>query len=364
LRQALERQDRTALVQLATSSDVASLPAPTLVLLGEALAESGAVGQAVAVLRQGQRRFPGDFEISCRLGWHLGPSKNDEAIRFLTAALAIRPSSVRARLDLGGELLHAGALDEAIATFREVTHLQEVGAEGYSALGLALGQKGELKEAASAYQIALGFRPAPGAVPGLPALGPTLDALSPRHGVLLLIGTEIAQGEEVSPDKLVVAQVGGGVKKYRRLVVGDRVVFGQLLAHLDDRRAVEELAARRQKAAAALAALAAAGQARDEAERRYRTAQQLRRKNEVSEEELERAMLTWAIAVGQAESGKAELEAAQDAVKQAQTVLGLHEIRSPVGGMIKSIYTSPGSAIRSLQPMLGIQELLGPGLPP
>jgi serine/threonine protein kinase/Flp pilus assembly protein TadD/biotin carboxyl carrier protein len=363
LRQALQRQDRTALVELATSADVANLAAPTLVLLGEALAESGVSGEAVAVLRQGQRRYPGDFGISRQLGWHLGLTRPDEAIRFLTAALAIRPSSVQARLDLGGILLHKGAVDEAVATFREVTRLQPDCVEGYSALGLALRHKGALKESLAAYRMALGLQPAPAAVPGLPALGPTLEVRSPRHGILLVLGTEVAQGEKVGPDRLVAALVGGRVKTYRCLEVGDVVEAGQLLARLDDRRALAELAVRQNKAAAALANLAAARAAQTEAEDRCQRALRLRGKKGVSQEELARALLARDRAARETEVSKAELEAARDEVKQAQAILGLHEIRSPIRGVVKCIYNRPGEAVRSLQRVLGIQELKGPGPP-
>jgi tetratricopeptide (TPR) repeat protein len=363
LRRARERQDRTTLVKLATSSEVTTLPAPTLVLLGEALAEAWAFGHASAILRQGQRRYPGDFWINRQLGWYLGPTHTDEAIRFLSAALAIRPSSVRGRLNLGGMLLHKGAVDEAVSTFREVIRLQPDCAEGYAALGVALRQQGALKEAFAAYRTALGLKPAPRAVPGLPALGPTLEVPSPRYGTLLVVGTEVTQGEKVAPDRLVVAQVGGGVKQYRRLEVGDVVAAGQLLARLDDRSALADLAVRQRKAAAALTTLVAALKARNEAEDRYQRAQQLRRKA-VSEEDLARAQSARARAVRQAEARKAEWEAAREDVKQAQTILGLHEIRSPVRGRVKCIYNFPGEAVRSLQPVLGIQELKGPGSPP
>jgi serine/threonine protein kinase/cytochrome c-type biogenesis protein CcmH/NrfG len=357
LRRALVRQDRTALVELAASPEVASLPAPTLVLLGEALAESGEFSQAIAILRQGQRRYPGDFWISHRLGWYFGPTQTDEAVRFLTAALAIRPSSVRVGLNLGGMLLHKGAVDEAIAAFREVTRLQPSCAEAYSALGLALHQKGALKEAFAAYGTALRLRPAPRAVPGQPALGPTLEVLSPRWGILLVIGTEVPEGEKVSPDSLVLARAYGVMKKYRRLREGDLVGAGQLLARLDDRCALAALAISERRAAAARATLLVSRKARDEAERRYRRAQRLRKKNEVSEEEIAQARFAQARALAEVEGQQAEWEAARGEVKQAQTILGLHEVRSPVRGVVKAIYNRPGEAVWSLQTVLAIQEI-------
>jgi multidrug efflux pump subunit AcrA (membrane-fusion protein) len=248
-------------------------------------------------------------------------------------------------------------LDEAIATFREVTRLQPSCAQAYSALGLALHQKGALKEALAAYRTGLRLRPAPRPVPGQPVLGPTLEVLSPRCGFLLVIGTEVPVGEKVSPDSLVVVRARGGVKKYRLLREGDLVAAGQLLARLDDRCALAALALRERKAAAARAALAISQKARDEFERRYRRAQRLRWRDEVSEEELAQARLARARAMQKAEGQQAELEAARGEVKQAQTILGLHEIRSPVRGVVKAIYNRPGEAVMSLQTVLAIQEV-------
>jgi multidrug efflux pump subunit AcrA (membrane-fusion protein) len=252
-------------------------------------------------------------------------------------------------------LLHKGAVDEAIATFREVTRLQPPCAEAYSALGLALHRKGALKEAFAAYGTALRLRPAPRVVPGQRALGPTLEVLSPRFGILLVVGTEVPEGEKVPPDDLVVARARGGMKKYRRLREGDLVAAGQLLARLDDRYPLAALAIAERKAAAARAILAASRRARDEAEQRYRRALRLRRKNEVSEEEMEQARLARARAVEQVEGQQAEWEAARGEVKQAQTILGLHEIRSPVRGVVKAIYNYSGEAVMSLQTVLAIE---------
>src|SRR5262249_15817088 len=158
--------------------------------------------------------------------------------------------------------------------------LQPSCAEAYSALGLALHQKGALKEAFAAYGTALRLRPAPRAVAGQPALGPTLEVLSPRWGILLMIATEVPDGDKAPPCNLVVARAHGVMKKYRRLREGDLVAAGQLLARLDYRGALAALAIAERKAAAARAALAVSREARDEAERGYRRAQRLRRKNE------------------------------------------------------------------------------------
>src|SRR5947209_17969878 len=62
-----------------------------------------------------------------------------------------------------------------------------------------------------------------------------VEVPSQRDGVLLFIGTDIKGGDKVAPGRTVTVKVGGAVKKYRRLEVGDQVEGGQLLARVDDR---------------------------------------------------------------------------------------------------------------------------------
>src|SRR5207245_785570 len=113
---ALELGDRKALVELAASDRLIRLPAPTLVLLGEALAQLGATEQAEVLLRAAQRRHPDDFWINHTLAHHLRgslPTQANEVVCFFTVALSLRPDSPGAHNDLGAALEAQGKLAEA-----------------------------------------------------------------------------------------------------------------------------------------------------------------------------------------------------------------------------------------------------------
>src|SRR5262249_36774739 len=166
-------------------------------------------------------------------------------------------------------------------------HLQPDCAEAYSGLGLALQHKGAFKAAFAAYRMALRLRPAPQGAPGVPGLGPTLEVPSPRCGILLVVGTEVMEGEQVSPDCLVAAGGAGGIREPHDLREGTGDEPGNFPARRADRRAFAELAVKERTAAAALAALAAAREAHD---------------------------------APQVEAKKAELETARAEVEQAQTI--------------------------------------------
>jgi tetratricopeptide (TPR) repeat protein len=110
---------------------------------------------AVALLRQAQRRHPDDFWINAYLGVYLlnwvQPRQPGEAISFLRAAVALRPQSPGARLNLGKAHWKQGQWDEAIAEYRQALQLKKDYAEAHFNLGLALEKKGRRKEAITAY---------------------------------------------------------------------------------------------------------------------------------------------------------------------------------------------------------------------
>jgi tetratricopeptide (TPR) repeat protein len=120
-------KDRQALLGIAASDRAAGLPAPTLLLLGRSLVDSGAVEEGVAVLRKAQRRFPADFWINQRLGLgllNMGPMRVDDAVRYYSVAVAVRPESPGAHLHLGIALRTKGFADEAIAEFSKAIALK------------------------------------------------------------------------------------------------------------------------------------------------------------------------------------------------------------------------------------------------
>ena len=158
LRDALERLDQAALRQLAASEQVAGLPPATLRLLGYALLATGDVGQAVRLLKTAQKRHPNDFWINMRLAdgfQRQEPPQWEEALRFYSVAVALRPLSPPAHNSLGIALKEKGALDEAVAAYKESIRLYPNDRTAYYNLGLAFRKMGDLDAAIAAMREAL-----------------------------------------------------------------------------------------------------------------------------------------------------------------------------------------------------------------
>src|SRR5262249_10924554 len=109
--------------------------------------EVGPTKQAVALLRKAQREYPGDPWINHALGdFYLygQPPECDQALRFYTAALALRPHSHFTIYKIGDVLRSKGALPEAIAEFDKAMQLKPDYSDPLWSRGsayLALGQK-------------------------------------------------------------------------------------------------------------------------------------------------------------------------------------------------------------------------------
>lgn len=181
---------------------------------------------------------------------------------------------------------------------------------------------------------------------------------SQRDGILLMLGTEIKEGENVPSERIITIKVGDEVKKYRRLRKGDKVEPGQLLGRLDDRLARDEVSIKRAKVKASEADLIASEKTSEEAEQRYITVVKIRSKVSVvgsPDEEVRGAKLTWERYKQEVVSKKAAVDVAKLEMKQAQTLLEMYEIRSSIRGVIKAIHKGPGEAVKSLEPVLEIQ---------
>jgi RNA polymerase sigma factor (sigma-70 family) len=184
-----------------------------------------------------------------------------------------------------------------------------------------------------------------------------VEVPSQRDGVLLVIGTEIKEGERVPAEQLIVVKVEGEEKKYRQLREGDTVKEGQLLARVDDTLARDELASKKAAVDAAKAEWEASVRTRDEALERYKTVEKTARANAgvVSMEDLRAAKLTYDRYFFEEISKKAAITRAEAELRQAQTVVRMHEIRSPVRGVIRDIYKNRGEAVRALEPVVQIR---------
>jgi len=156
LRDFLEAMDRKTLQEFVDARPPAEWPLRTLELLGT-VARGRASGEAIAaLLGQAQQRHPDDFWINQTLGaLNFQAGRLEEAIRFRSIAVALRPQSPGARLNLGIALWVKGRLDEAITAYQEAIRLKNDYAEAFDKLGLALVDKGRLEEAIAAYREAI-----------------------------------------------------------------------------------------------------------------------------------------------------------------------------------------------------------------
>jgi tetratricopeptide (TPR) repeat protein len=178
---AVAERDRRTLTDLAASEQTAGQPPASLYLLARVLKHPlvNARDQAIALLRKAQRQYPTDFWVNFELGYlyHLAkPPQLEEAIRFYTVAIALRPESSVPHYYIGQILLAKGRLDEAIAALRERTRLQPSEGGAHRFLGIALVRNGQLDEGIAALRASFRLEPAaPGSVWGIRDLGQALE---------------------------------------------------------------------------------------------------------------------------------------------------------------------------------------------
>jgi serine/threonine protein kinase/tetratricopeptide (TPR) repeat protein len=153
---------RAVLGKLAESADLQRLPAHALYRLASRLSHLGDEASAVRLLRRAQQRYPGDFWVNLALGSALqgqNPAEPGEAVPYLTAAVALRPDSPGAYLNLGVALGKQGKVDDAIAAYRRALELAPRSALAYYNLGNALSRQGKLHDAIAAFRQALVLDP-------------------------------------------------------------------------------------------------------------------------------------------------------------------------------------------------------------
>jgi len=153
---------QAALERLAATADPRQWPAARLTRLAGRLQAVGATGSAVQLLRRAWQQYPADFWVNEDLGhllWQTEPHRWEEAVRHLTAGVALRPDSPGARVNLGGALLAGEQLDEAIACYGQAIHLDPRYAAAHFNLGNALARKGEVDATIASYRKAIDLDP-------------------------------------------------------------------------------------------------------------------------------------------------------------------------------------------------------------
>jgi serine/threonine-protein kinase len=164
LRDQIGRNDLDAMRLLASNEkDLADQSPSSLLLMAAGLADRGDRELAERVLQRAWRIKPDDFWVNFALAsahWTDDSfDKPEEAVRYLSAAVLIRPRSFVARNFLGNALLDNGKPDEAADEYREAIRLKPDYAIAYSNLGNALRDQGKLDGAIENYETAIRLKP-------------------------------------------------------------------------------------------------------------------------------------------------------------------------------------------------------------
>jgi serine/threonine protein kinase/Tfp pilus assembly protein PilF len=156
------RDNVSKLVALAADKAAVEQPPEALDLLGNLLYHKEKYNEAVSLLRSAQIRHPDDFWINELLGLCLGSMENlraAQAIGYYRAAVAIRPTSPGALLNLSTALKADKQQDEAIACLHKAIQLKPDYAMAHSQLGYLLRDKGGIEGAVTAYRKAIELDP-------------------------------------------------------------------------------------------------------------------------------------------------------------------------------------------------------------
>ncbi len=219
LRAALANADkdrrREALQALAGAAKFDELGAVSLDLLGNALAGAGDPATAERVLRRAQVRHSGDVWVNYDLAGVLARlNRSDEAIRFYTAARALRPETAH---DLAQALADKGESDEAIEVFRDLTRRRSRIGRHLGCLGETLQGRGRSKEAAEAFERAVAaLREAIRLKPDDAAAHDNLGAALYLQGKLDEAVAEFREAIRLKPDYAAAHNNFGAALKARR----------------------------------------------------------------------------------------------------------------------------------------------------
>lgn len=155
LKQTDLRSHVETLRDLARDPHAAELPPPSATLLARALFNAGDGSGAIRLLRSAVDRRPNDFWVNYDLATYfrtIEPAQLDEAIRYFTAARALRPATAHL---LAHTLEERGRSAEALAVFEDLERRQPDEGAHSGCRGTLLKSLGRADEARSALERAV-----------------------------------------------------------------------------------------------------------------------------------------------------------------------------------------------------------------
>jgi serine/threonine protein kinase/Tfp pilus assembly protein PilF len=161
-REAAGRRDGAALVKMAGELETQRLPPAVVRCRAAKLTSLNQWAAAERLLKAALARDPGDFWLNHTLGMVIqeqGPTRAEEAVGYLRAALALRSDSPAVHLNLGLALEDKGDIEGAIGCCRAALDIDPKDAYAHNNLGILLMSKERLDEAIGCFQRAIAIAP-------------------------------------------------------------------------------------------------------------------------------------------------------------------------------------------------------------
>ncbi len=214
---AMAARDSAVLEALAAEADPSVYSPRLLDRLAGALWREKASASAIRLLRRSLIHHANDFWLNHNLGSTLAgsdPPQLDEAVRYFTAAAALRPDDAGVFCNLGVHLHQAGRVDEAALCYQKAIKLNPKLALGHTNLANILWAQGDLDGAIAQCRQAVAVSP------DLPVTHFSLGIALYRKGDLAGAATAYRQALNLDPKNSQIETNLGVVQQLRGDSVG------------------------------------------------------------------------------------------------------------------------------------------------